>query len=101
MSLVSRFLPAPMTCELTSRAVDRMFTSRSEYRVSLRSDNADLRLTAMGRAVGAVSDERWAQMTSTKADMDAGIKLLEEFALPPQHWNREGFDVRLDGQRRR
>ncbi|ORY75661.1 glucose inhibited division protein A-domain-containing protein [Leucosporidium creatinivorum] len=78
----------------------RMFTSRSEYRVSLRSDNADLRLTAKGRAVGVVSDERWAQLTTTKGDLDRGSALLEDFTLPPQHWNREGFEVRLDGQRR-
>lgn len=88
-------LTHPVSC------ADRMFTSRSEYRVSLRSDNADLRLTPKGRAVGAVSDVRWAKYMTTKGDIDEGIALLENFQLPPQHWIREGFEVRLDGQRRR
>lgn len=79
----------------------RMFTSRSEYRVSLRSDNADLRLTAKGRAVGVVSDARWSEYITTKADIESGVQTLEQFTLPPEHWCRAGFDVRRDGRRRR
>ncbi|KAK4054895.1 Mitochondrial Translation Optimization [Microbotryomycetes sp. JL201] len=78
----------------------RMFTSRSEYRVSLRPDNADLRLTAKGRLAGVVSDVRWRRYERTKGDLDHGMRLLQEFQLPPQHWNRAGFEVKQDGHRR-
>lgn len=78
-----------------------MFTSRSEYRVSLRPDNADLRLTPLGRAVGVVSDRRWAAFESTKSAVEDGIRLLEETTKAPEHWNLAGFEVRKDGQRRR
>lgn len=78
-----------------------MFTSRSEYRVTLRADNADLRLTAKGRAMGVVSDERLSVLYDTKDQLDRGIALLEAASKPPQHWKIAGFDVRSDGNRRR
>ncbi|KAL8292984.1 hypothetical protein RQP46_000678 [Phenoliferia psychrophenolica] len=78
----------------------RMFTSRSEYRVSLRADNADLRLTPKGRAMGVVSDARWEVFCRTKSDMESGIALLEGTTKPPEHWNLVGFEVRRDGHRR-
>lgn len=78
-----------------------MFTSRSEYRVSLRADNADLRLTAKGRAVGVVGSERWAAFESSKSDIEEGIALMERMEMPPDWWVRKGFEVRRDGQKRR
>ncbi|KAG0661730.1 Mitochondrial Translation Optimization [Rhodotorula mucilaginosa] len=78
----------------------RMFTSRSEYRVSLRADNADLRLTEKGRAVNAVGDLRWSAYQSTKREIDSGIELMENLAMAPDWWNLRGFEVKRDGNRR-
>lgn len=78
-----------------------MFTSRSEYRVSLRADNADLRLTAKGRDVGVVGSARWAAFESSQRDIEDGIELMEKMEMPPDWWVRKGFEVRRDGQKRR
>jgi tRNA uridine 5-carboxymethylaminomethyl modification enzyme len=78
-----------------------MFTSRSEYRLTMRADNADLRLTAIGREVGAVSDERWEKYNETKSQLDDGLSLLHGLSQPPDHWIRSGFHVARDGIKRR
>ncbi|KAI0382766.1 glucose-inhibited division protein A subfamily [Hypomontagnella monticulosa] len=78
----------------------RMFTSRSEYRMSTRADNADLRLTAKGREWGVVGDKRWARFTAEKAGIDDLSRALEQYLLSTQHWNELGFAPRQDGQRR-
>ena len=79
----------------------RMFTSRSEYRMTMRSDNADLRLTERGRAVGVVSDARWKTFTRKRDDLARAESLLREFSLSPTGWRDRGFVVTLDGISRR
>ena len=61
----------------------RMMTSRSEYRLVLRQDNADRRLTPTGRRIGLVDDERWARFTARRAAGQAERARLESTVLPP------------------
>ncbi|KAF3770302.1 glucose-inhibited division protein A subfamily [Cryphonectria parasitica EP155] len=78
----------------------RMFTSRSEYRLSTRADNADSRLTRKGHAWGVVGDKRWASFQQEQAAMAELEALLRAQNLPSPHWARAGFRVKEDTVRR-
>ncbi|TKA31578.1 hypothetical protein B0A54_15711 [Friedmanniomyces endolithicus] len=78
----------------------RMFTSRSEYRMSARADNADSRLTAKGREAGVVGDKRWRAFSDEKAQMEELRAVLEAKILSSASWIDHGLPVRSDSARR-
>jgi len=92
-----------MIDDLVTRGVTepyRMFTSRAEYRLALRADNADQRLTPKGIDIGCVGQER-AEAYAAKTDALAqGRAMLEGLSLTPNEAARHGLEINRDGRRR-
>ena len=92
-----------MIDDLVTRGVTepyRMFTSRAEYRLSLRSDNADQRLTGRGLEIGCVGEARRAQFEAKMARLDEARSLIMGLTLSPTEAGRHGLTVNRDGVRR-
>jgi tRNA uridine 5-carboxymethylaminomethyl modification enzyme len=92
-----------MIDDLVTRGVSepyRMFTSRAEYRLRLRADNADARLTPAGLTIGCVGAERAAAFHGKTRALQVARALLEGLSLTPSEAARHGLEVNRDGRRR-
>lgn len=78
----------------------RMFTSRAEFRLRLRADNADQRLTVLGEKVGLVKKARAEAFAQKQAEISEAHRNARQTIMSPNDWQKLGFKVNQDGRRR-